>query len=171
MIRITVRRGYPGQTAGASQPLVLHENNGAEEGETVVSSSVNVLTEVSMAVYKPQSYDAANPVYHVKVWDADSNIMAERMVDISKIDPRNCDEVEMSAYAWHLSRSGQYPKAFLNFAGIHSYNKTEQQKYTPENIFDKVNWVDIIRDFMQMQYDAHNMKGYLEYKSFLEFLE
>lgn len=59
------------EAAGTSQPLVLHGKNDADEGETVVGSSVNALAGVSMAVYKPQNFDAANPIYHVKTWDAD----------------------------------------------------------------------------------------------------
>lgn len=158
------------QAAGTQPELVLHGNNDADEGETVVGSSVNALTGTSIAVYKPQDFDAANPVYHVKTWDADGN-MTERMVDISKVDPRSSDEIEMSAYTWHLSNSGQCPNAFMKFASARSYAQSEQQKYTADSVFDKVNWVDIIRDFMQMQYDAHNMKGYLDYKKLLGFLE
>ncbi len=158
------------QAAGTQPELVLHGNNDADEGEIVVGSSVNALTGVSIAVYKPQDFDAANPVYHVKTWDADGN-MTERMVDISEVNPRISDEIEMSAYTWHLSNSGQCPNAFMKFASVRSYAQTEQQKYTADSVFDKVNWVDIIRDFMQMQYDAHNMKGYLDYKKLLGFLE
>lgn len=158
------------QAAGAQPQLVLHGNNEADEGETVVGSSVNALTGVSIAVYKPQNFDAANPVYHVKTWDADGN-MTERMVDISKINTRKSDEIEMLAYAWHLSSSGQCPNAFLKFAGIRAYSQTEQQKYSADSVFEKVNWVDIIRNFMQMQYDIGNMKGYLDYKNLLGFLE
>ena len=158
------------QAAGTAQPLVLHGKNDADEGETTVGSSVNALTGVSIAVYKPRDFDADNPVYHVKTWDADGN-MTERMVDLSKIDPTNCDEIDMSAFTWHLSSSGQCPNAFLKFAGVHSYYQTEQQKNDANNVFEKLNWVDIIKDFMQMQYDAHNMKGYLDYKKLLGFME
>ena len=158
------------QAAGVQPPLVLHGNNDAEEGETAVGSSVNALTGVSIVVYKPQNFDPANPVYHVKTWDSDGK-MTERMVDISKINTRNCDEIEMSAYTWHLSSSGQCPNAFMKFAGARSYRQTEEQKYSADSVFEKVNWVDIIRDFMQMQYDVGNMKGYLDYKNLLGFLE
>ena len=39
----------------------------------------------------------------------------------------------MSAYAWHLSNSGQCPNAFLKFAGVRSYYQTEQQKNRSSN--------------------------------------
>lgn len=158
------------QTAGAQPTLTLHGKNDADEGEIAVGSSVNAQTGVSVAVYKPQDFDAAHPVYHVKVWDADGNL-TERMVDIAKVDPTSCDEIEMSAYAWHLSSSGQCPNAFLKFAGVRAYNQTEQKHYTAKSVFEKVNWADIVRDFMQMQYDVGNMKGYLDYKKLMGFLE
>jgi hypothetical protein len=129
--------------------------------QTAVGSSVNAQTGVSIAVYKPQDYDESNPVYHVKTWDADGN-MTERMVNISEIDPRHCDEIEMSAYTWYLSNSGKCPNAFMNFAGAKAYNQA--------NPFEKTDWVSIIKDYMQMQYDAGNMKGYLDYKKLLGFI-
>ena len=153
------RTQQPAQTA---QPtLVLHGKNDADEGETVVGSSVNAQTGVSIAVYKPQDFDESNPVYHVKTWDADGN-MTERMVNISEIDPRHCDEIEMSAYTWYLSNSGKCPNAFMNFAGAKAYKQA--------NPFEKTDWVSIIKDYMQMQYDAGNMKGYLDYKKLLGFI-
>ena len=158
------------QAAGTAQPFMLYGKNDADEGETLVGSSVDALTGVSIAVYKPKDFDADNPVYHVKTWGTGGN-MTERMVDISKVDPGNCDEIDMSAYTWHLSSSGQFPKAFLLFAAARRSMQNEQQKYNANTLFEKVNWMDIIRDFMQMQYDAHNMKGYLDYKELLGFME
>lgn len=164
------RAAQANQPAGTGQPLVLHGKNDADEGETAVGSSVNAQTGVSIAVYKVQDFDESDPVYHVKTWDADGN-MTERTVHISEINPRNCDEVEMSAYTWYLSNSGKCPNAFLSFAGAKAHNQTSQQGYTGNSPFEKADWVNIIKDFMQMQYDAGNMKGYLDYKRLLGFLE
>lgn len=112
----------------------------------------------------------ADPVYHVKTWDADGN-MTERMVNISEIDPKHCDEVEMSAYTWYLSNSGKCLNAFLSFAGARAQYQTEQKNYSAESVFKKSNWVEVFRNYMQMQYDAGNMKGYLDYKKLLGFME
>lgn len=158
------------QAAGTRPTLVLHGKNDADEGETVVGSSIDARTGASIAVYRPQDFDADNPVYHVKVWDSDGN-MTEQMVDLSKIDPKNSNEIEMSAYAWHLSSTGKCPNAFLNFAGVRSHNQTEEKNYSADSAFKKFNWMNIVKDFMQMQYDAHNMKGYLDYKKLLGFME
>lgn len=158
------------QASGVRQPLVLHGKKDADEGETAVGSSVNARTGVSIAVYKPQDFDEANPAYHVRTWDAEGN-MTERVVNISEVDPKNCDEVEMSAYTWYLSNSGKCPNAFLSFAGARAYNQTSRKDYTEESPFEKTDWADIIRDFMRMQYEAGNRKGFLDYKKLLGFLE
>lgn len=158
------------QAAGAGQSLVLHGKNDADEGEISVGSSVNAQTGVSIAVYKPQDFNDSDPVYHVKTWDADGN-MTERMVKIFEIDPKHCDEVEMSAYTWYLSNSGKCPNAFLCYAGARAQHQAEQINYTAESAFEKSNWVEIFKDFMQMQYNAGNMKGYLDYKRLLGFME
>ena len=39
-----------------------------------------------------------------------------------------------------------------------------------DNCLDKHNWVNIVKDAMQMQYDAGNLVGYLDYKKFWDFL-
>lgn len=35
----------------------------------------------------------------------------------------------------------------------------------------KENWMDIVKEMMQMQYHAGNLKGYLDYKQFWDFME
>lgn len=59
----------------------------------------------SITVYKPKDFDPENPVYKVKTWDAEGNV-TERMVDVSKLDVKNSDRVDMFAYAcyrWLIS--------------------------------------------------------------------
>lgn len=36
---------------------------------------------------------------------------------------------------------------------------------------EKVNWVEIVRRIMQLQYDVGNLAGYAMYKKFLDLLE
>ncbi len=135
-----------------------------------MGSSVNARTGVSIAVYKPQEFDASNPVYEVETWDADDN-MTERMVNISEVDPADCDEVEMAAYTWYLSNSGKCPAAFLLFAGAREHRQTSRPGYSNDSAFEKRDWVELLREYMQMQYMTGNRKGYLEHKKLLGFLE
>ena len=149
--------------------IILHGEESAEDGK-VVAAWACVTGNTSMTVYQPHDFDPAHPVYKVKVWDSHGN-MTERMVNIAEVDPTNCDEVEMSAYTWYLSNSGKCPNAFLSFAGARAQHQAEQKDYTAASTFEKNNWVDIFRNFMQMQYTAGNMKGYLDYKKLLGFME
>lgn len=55
----------------------------------------------SISIYKTRDFDAANSAYKVKIWDKSGN-MTEWMVDVSKVDPGNCDTAEMYVYTAHL---------------------------------------------------------------------
>jgi len=123
----------------------------------------------SITVYKPKDFDPENPVYKVKTWDAEGNV-TERMVDVSKVDVTNCDRADMFAYACYLTDSGQYPEAQSTFCRI---PVSDEQ---PENLSDsfqagKFNWLRLAENFMQMQYDAGNLQGYLAYRKFVDFFK
>ena len=149
--------------------VVLHGEESEEDGK-VVTAWACVTENTSMTVYQPNDFDPAHPVYKVKVWDANGNV-TERMVDISEVDPSNCDTIDMYAYSAYLSKSGKYPDALTKFMMAHAHHKDMSEGYGSGNLFDKVDWLGVIKRVMKMQYDAGNLSGYLEYKKFLEFLE
>lgn len=70
--------------------ITLHISN-EEDGQSIGAMADH---DSSVTVYKTKDFDPANPVYKVKIWDAAGNV-TERMVDISKVDPKNCDEIDM----------------------------------------------------------------------------
>ena len=152
-----------------SAELRLRGKADAGTGEQIVGSFINVQAGTSSAIYKTKDFDESAPVYHVKTWDMDGN-MTERMVDLSKLNPRSSDEVDMYTYSWHLNNSGQYPQAQLRFAVARAYQQAAQagsfQSYMPT----KTNWVDVVNSLMQTQYNVGNLQGYLDYKKFLGFL-
>ena len=96
-------RNFAEQAAQATATL-----HGAEEGsgDIAISSWADVVSGSSISVYKTQDFDAANPVYKVKTWDKSGNVM-EQMVDVSKVDPENCDTAEMYAYTAHIKKAGK----------------------------------------------------------------
>ena len=121
----------------------------------------------SITVYKPKDFDPENPIYKVKIWDAEGN-MTERMVDVTKVDVKNSDKADMFAYACYLADSGQYPEAQDTFCRIPISN--EQLGNVSDSFkAGKFNWLELAKSFMQMQYDAGNLKGYLDYKKFVDF--
>lgn len=156
--------GQIGSTAGAQiTNFTLHISN-EEDGKAIGSMADQ---DSSVTVYKTKDFDSANPVYKVKVWDAAGNV-TERMVDISKVDPKNCDEIDMFAYSSHLADSGKCSNAQRAFIGAKSNYGSSN---SGSNLFGKENWVDVVKEMMQMQYDTGNLKGYLDYKKFLDFLQ
>lgn len=144
--------------------IVLHAISNDEDGEVIGAMADH---NSSITVYKPNDFDPANPVYKVKIWDEAGNV-TERMVDISKVDSKKCDEIDMFAYSSHLTVSGECPNAQSAFMGADGYYRSSN---SGDDFFDKTNWLDVIKDIMQMQYDAGNLKGYLDYKKFWDFLE
>ena len=151
-----------GKTTGTKGVgFVIHTSN--EEDGIAIGSSAD--RNGSVAVYKPNDFDPENPVYKVKVWDAAGNVTEERMVDISKVDPNHSNYVDMFAYSSHLTDSGKCPGAQAAFMGA-SFSAGNESSY-----FGKSNWFDIIKDIMQMQFDAGNYAGYAKYKQFWDFLD
>lgn len=151
-----------------STNVVLHGTN-TPEGDEVVTAWANVVTGTSMTVYKPRGFDPANPVYKVMMWD-ESGAEQEFMVDISKVNLMDCNTIEMYAYSAHLSDSGECPDALERFLMAQAHYRDSFTNYSCKNLFDKTNWLEVIKDVMQMQYKAGNLKSYLEYKGFLTFL-
>lgn len=150
-------------TQGAG--ITLYISN-PDDGETIGSMGDH---DSSITVYKTKNFDPANPVYKVKIWDAAGNV-TERMVDISEVNPENCDEIDMFAYSSHLTASGECPNAQSAFirAGVNEYG-SENKTY--DDLFSGKNWIDVVKYAMQMQYHAGNIKGYLDFKTFWDFLE
>lgn len=158
-------------TVNRTPSLTLYGSVDGETGDTVIGAWVNAQSGISTTVYKPQDFDENNPVYRVKIWDADGNLMEERMVNASEIDPRRSDSFDMYAYACHLSDSGEYPDAMLRFMMTHAQYEGSQTNFTGENMFDKLDWLSILKDIMEMQYKLGNLEGYMNYKSFLDVLQ
>ena len=99
-------------TKMASPNLTLHMSKDGD-AEKSVGSWANPNAGRSITMYQPQDYDPANPVYKMKVWDMDDNLLEERTIDINSINPNNADSYEMYALSVYGEKSGN--KAYLNF--------------------------------------------------------
>ncbi len=115
------------KAAEAVQTATLH---GADEGmgDIAVSSWADVVSGSSISVYKTPDFDPKNPVYKVKTWDRSGNV-TEQMVDVSKVDPKNCDTAEMYAYTANLKESGKgsFEDTVLKAAVAKAVKNAEQQ--------------------------------------------
>lgn len=150
----------------AGGAFVLHYFDN-EDGERTAGAACG--KDYSISAYIPKDFDPENPVYKVKIWDKDGNV-TERMVDLTKVDPENSDFIDMFAYSSYLESSGKCPGAQSAFMGSHA-NQYDTDGMRYDDLFDKTNWVGRLKDMMQMQYRCGNLKGYLEYKNFRDFLE
>jgi hypothetical protein len=153
-------------TAKISSEITLHWFDN-EEGDKPVGA-VGTPNGGSMTAYKPKDFDESNPVYKVKIWDEAGNV-TERTVDISQVDPTSCDEIDMFAYSSYLTDSGKCSNAQSAFMGARADYNSSNDYYNGSP--DKTNWLDVVKQIMQMQYDAGNLEGYLDYKKFWDYLE
>ncbi len=158
------------QAAEAAQTATLH---GADEGtgDITIFSGAEIVSGSSYSVYKTQDFDPENPVYKVKIWDKSGNV-TERMVDVSKVDPKNCDAVEMYAYTADLKESGKgsFEDTVLKAVVAKSVKDAESSSGT-WSFSDKFDWAKIVNDLMQSSYQYGDLKGYMKWKKFLGFLD
>ncbi len=158
------------QAAEAAQTATLH---GADEGtgDITIFSGAEIVSGSSYSVYKTQDFDSENPVYKVKIWDKSGNV-TERMVDVSKVDPKNCDAVEMYAYTADLKESGKgsFEDTVLKAVVAKSVKDAESSSGT-WSFSDRFDWAKIVNDLMQSSYQYGDLKGYMEWKKFLGFLD
>ena len=119
-------------------------------------SSVGFPNGESISVFEADDFSKENPIYTVKHWD-ENGVENEYTIDPRKINPENASYLEMAAYTTYLDTTGQTKDAFGDFIGTtndEAVNRT-----------DKTDFLGIIYDYMQMQYDANNLEGYLSLKS------
>ena len=159
------------QTSGTAPTAILHGND-EETGDIAVFAWADLINGSSYTVYKTQDTNSENPVYKVKTWDTSGNV-TERMIDASKVDPKNCDTLEMYTYAVHLKESGKgdFKETILQVATAAAVKNAEQKGVGAWDYSTKINWIETIKDIMQSVYDYGDLKGYMEWKKFLSFLE
>lgn len=164
---------YAGQAAqeAGKTTAILH---GAEEGsgDITIFSGAELASGSSYSVYKTAELYPENPVYKVKIWDKSGNV-TERMVDVSKVDPKNCNMAEMYAYTADLKERGKgsFEDTVLKATVAKAVKNAEQKSAGSWDLSEKTDWVKIARDIMQTAYRYGDLKGYAQWRKFLGFLE
>ena len=158
------------QTVGVEEVQTLHGDD-EETGDIAVCSNIDFVNGKSITVYKPKDFDSDNPVYKVKMWDASGNV-TEAMVDVSKVNPKNCNVIEMYAYCANLKESNQ--ESFLDTVVKASFTKASAQYesggFGEWDFSEKMDWVSMVEDVMESVYQYGDMKGYMDWKRFLDLL-
>lgn len=123
-------------------------------------------------VSKTQAGTPEHPIYRVKSWDAAGNL-TERVIDVSQVDPRNCDTYEMYAYTAHAKETGKgsFEETVLKTAVAKAAADLEQKTSGLWDYCKNVNWAETVQELMQSAYDYGDLKGYLEWKKFLGLLK
>lgn len=158
------------QTAGVEEVQTLHGDD-EENGDIAVYSNIDFANGKSITVYKPKDFDSDNPLYKVKMWDASGNV-TEEMVDVSKVNPKNCNAIEMYAYCANLKENGQgnFVDTVLK-AAVAKDAKNAENKSVSWNFAEKMDWVEIANEIMESSYRYGDIKGYMGWKKFVDLLE
>lgn len=158
--------------AGTAQVNATLHGSDEETGDIAVSSWADVVNGSSFTVYKTKGFDPENPVYKVKIWDEAGNV-TEHRVDVSKVDLKNCNTVEMYVYTANLKETGKgnFEETVLKAAIAKAASNLEQKTSASWDYVRNINWVETVKDIMQSTYSYGDLKGYLEWKKFLGLLE
>lgn len=160
------------EQANATGATAAAHGSDEESGDVAVFRALYTNSGIKYTVYKTQDFSPENPIYKVKIWDEAEN-MTERMIDVSKVNPRNCDTFEMEVYAAYLMETGKgsFEDTVNRVATARAVSNTEQNGFGSSwDHSAKINWVEAVKDIMQSSYNRGDLKGYMEWKNFLSFL-
>lgn len=175
--KTTSQKAAPQGNASSGAEFTLHIRSGNDNDKMLSAAAGR--GSGGMTVFEPADFNPEQPVYKVCTWDEKGN-RTERMVDVTNVDVHHSDEAEMFAYACYLSKSGAYPEASDTFLRTRGYFHEElsggegdgDPKTDPAYSVirqAKKDWTKLAASIMQTQYECGNLKGYLEYKKFVDF--
>jgi len=171
----------------AYQASMSHQKNQSSNGASSFSESTSNITlhlmdektgsnaatcvgfpnGVSASVFNTDSN--GNSEYQVKYWDNDG-IEQEITVDAENVDPSNASFLEMMAYSTYSDEQGKTSDAYGDFLKVvDGTNGT--LTYDLNNIDAKTDFKSLTKDFMNLQYSAGNLQGYLSLKQFYDSMD
>lgn len=119
-------------------------------------SSCGTADGTNVTVYQSDSYSSDNPELKIVTIYPDGSKI-ENMVDPRNIDPSNATEIEMLALHSYLVMEGK-TDIDISHTGIVSGTGISETK---------TDYMKVMNKLMMMQYNAHNLKGYMEYGKIL----
>lgn len=145
--------------------IMLHYTG--ENGDKALTA-VGFPNGTSASVYKADNYSDANPEYRVRHWGK-SGDYTDTNVKINDVDPGNASYVEMLAYATYSDAQGYTSDAFGDFMAA-AGGVNGDITYDESNVNLKKDFMNMVKEFMQMQYDSNNLAGYLSFKKFYDYM-
>ena len=140
-----------------------------EDSGSRALTSVGYPDGSSASVFRAEGYTDGNPQYMVKHWGKNGE-ETEYFVNPTQVNPENASYIDMLAYSTYLDVTGQTKNAFGDFLTA-SGGVNGDLTYDAENINTKMDFKSLVKEFMQAQYDAGNLAGYLSFKRFYECME
>ena len=126
-------------------------------------SSIGFSNGESISIFEAGDFSKENPIYMVKHWD-ENGVESEYTINPHEVDPERASYLEMAAYTTYLDETGRTEDAFGRFVGaINGVN--EGIDVDAMDMTNKMDFLGMICGYMQMQYDANNLEGYLSLKS------
>ena len=155
------------ENAGSIQTTNITLHYTGENGDKALTA-VGFANGTSASVYKADNYNDAAPEYRVRYWGK-SGDYTDTNVKINDVDPENASYLEMLAYATYSDTQGYTPDAlgdFMSAAGGVNCDIT----YDEDSVNLKKNFMNMVKEFMQMQYNCNNLEGYLSFKKFYDYM-
>ena len=145
--------------------ITLHLLN-TKTGDTA-ATCVGFANGVSASVFKSDSN--SNSEYQVKYWGTDG-VEQEMTVDAEKVDPSKASFLEMMAYSTYSDKQGKTSDAYGDFLNV-ANGTNGTLTYDLSNINTKTDFKSLTKDFMDLQYSAGNLPGYLSLKQFYDSMD
>ena len=137
-----------------------------EDSENKALTCVGFPDGRSVSVFKADGHTDSNPEYMVKYWDENGE-ETEYIVNPTQVNPENASYFEMLSYSTYLDVTGQTKDAFGHFLSA-SRGVNGDLEYNTERMNERINYKSLVKEFMEMQYEAGNLSGYLEFKRFYD---
>lgn len=150
-----------------SSNITLHFSGTEDSGNAL--TAVGFPDGSSASVYKADNYNQANPEYRVRYWDKEGNY-SDTNVKVNDIDPSNASYLEMLAYTTYSDVQGMTKNAYGNFLQAAS-GVNGNITYDANSINEKKDYMSMVKEFMQLQYDCNNLTGYLSFKQFYDYMK
>jgi len=137
-----------------------------EDSGSRALTSVGYSDGSSVSVFKAEDYTDSNPKYMVKRWGKNGE-ETEYFVNPTQVNPENASYIDMLAYSTYLDLTGQTKNGFGDFLAA-ARGVNGDLTYDAESMNTKMDFKSLVKEFMQAQYDAGNLIGYLSFKRFYE---
>lgn len=150
-----------------SSNITLHISGTEDSGNAL--TAMGFPDGSSASVYKADDYNPANPEYRVRYWDKEGNY-TDTNVKLNGVDPRNASYLEMLAYTTYSDVEGLTKNAFGNFINA-AGGVNGDITYDADSINEKKDYMSMVKEFMQLQYDCNNLSGYLSFKELYDYIK